>query len=68
MPKIPDYVGRLDGDLLNSDWLASARLRRKAAKGNVAARKELRRRENTKMVPITKEEEEDIRRRLYGDS
>ena len=68
MPKIPDYVGQLDGDLMNSDWLASARLRRRAAKGDMKARKELRKRENTKMVPITKEEEEDIRRRLYGDS
>ena len=68
MPKIPDYVGRLDGDLMNSDWLASKRLAKKAAKGDVEARKELRRRENTKMVPLTKKEEAEIRRRLRGDS
>jgi len=66
MAKLP--VENIDQDLLNQDWLGSVRLMKKAAKGDAAARKELKERENTKYVPLTEEEKDEIRRRLYGDS
>ena len=59
------FVGNLDGDELNSDWLGSMRLMKKAEKGDVEARKELARREKSKMTyTLTEEQKAEIDRRL----
>jgi len=53
-------VGKLDEDELNSDWLGSLRLSKKAQKGDVKAKQELEKRESIKMVPLTDAEQKKI--------
>ena len=48
--KKTEFIADLDGDLLNTDWIVSARLMRKAKAGDKKAAKELQERDETKMV------------------